>query len=168
MSEGELLAELLMVLESSARIGNLNKILRSPIDVVFFQAKPDSDIASFSPTAFTYPGESPQRLALIQCNTSATHFERLRPPKAKHLGHDVEAAALACLRGFSVPADQIRRPGALREEARMLCTARGERLGAVLVDRDTTAQDKEISFLACRGVASRLSQSAARPQQSPR
>jgi hypothetical protein len=81
LNEGELPAELLIVLlENSARIGNLDKILRSPTDIVFFQAKPDSDIASFSSTAFTYPGESPRRLALIQCNTSGTHFERIRLP----------------------------------------------------------------------------------------
>lgn len=57
----------------------LDDILKTPVDIAFFQSHSVSG-AQFS-ISFRYPGSGPRGLAMILCNQQGTHFERLRPPR---------------------------------------------------------------------------------------
>jgi len=76
---GHLSAQLLLsLLDAAAHDGSLPDILSEPCDIVFFQESSCRTYAVQS-ISFQYPVEQPSSVIMVMCNSSVTHFERLRP-----------------------------------------------------------------------------------------
>ena len=82
LGTGHLCAELLLsLLETASREGNLESILSTPCDIIFFRESRCGTYAVHC-ASFQYPVLQPAGVIMVMCNRSATHFERLLPASA--------------------------------------------------------------------------------------
>ena len=82
LGTGHLCAELLLsLLATASREGNLESILSTPCDIIFFRESRCGTYAVHC-ASFQYPVSQPAGVIMVMCNRSATHFERLLPASA--------------------------------------------------------------------------------------
>lgn len=82
LGTGHLCAELLLsLLATASQEGNLESILSTPCDIIFFRESRCGTYAVHC-ASFQYPVSQPAGVMMVMCNRSATHFERLLPASA--------------------------------------------------------------------------------------
>ena len=110
LNHGHIYAPLLVdFLINMGHVGRLDDVLKTPVDLVFFQERCVPDTRCVSEALFSYsfrhPSSGPRALAMILCNKEGKHFVRLRTPSHKS---EIWTSESGCTRPSRTPCVTLR------------------------------------------------------------